>query len=548
MSRVPFRLLTIALCVGVAPIPAALPVAAVATQRPTPVTGEGGPVQADAVQAAVRSYLDRQRPAILRELADLLALPNVASNRDDVRRNADLLVEMLQRRGLEAELLTVPDAPPAVYGELASPGASRTVVFYAHYDGQPVEAADWVSDPWTPVLRDRSLAAGGGTIAWPEKSSAMNDEWRLYGRSASDDKSPIIAMLAALDALREAGLSPSVNVKLFLEGEEEAGSPNLERLLEQHKKKLGSDVWLICDGPRHQSRRMQVFFGARGVVDLELTLYGPGRPLHSGHYGNWAPNPIGMLSHLLAGMRDPEGIVTIPGFYDAVRPLTTAEARALEGVPDQREALMDEIGLARTEGEGRSLEEAIMRPAMNYRGISAGGVGERARNAISTEARASIDFRLVPDQTPAMVRRQVESYLRDLGYHVMHDVPDAETRREHARIVRLQWGPGYPPARTSLSLPMSRAIVQVLTEAIGEPIVEMPTLGGSVPLFLFNKVLDTPAIGVPIVNHDNNQHGADENIRLGNLWDGIAMYAGLMARLGQVWDDPSVKGTRPRGD
>jgi acetylornithine deacetylase/succinyl-diaminopimelate desuccinylase-like protein len=537
---------SVILCSVVVSAAASAPLAA---ERPAPVSEEGGPAQnAAAVGAVVMSHLDKQRPAILRELVDLLALPNVAANRDDMRRNADLLLEMMRRRGLEASLLTVPDAPPAVYGELQTPGAKRTVVFYAHYDGQPVDAAGWASDPWVPLLRDRSLADGGKEIPWPDTGATMNDAWRLYGRSASDDKASIVAMLAALDALREAGLSPSVNLKFFLEGEEEAGSPNLERILDQHKERLAGDIWLICDGPRHQSRRMQVFFGVRGVVDLEITLYGPGRPLHSGHYGNWAPNPIGMLAHLLAQMRDPEGIVTIPGFYDAVRRPSKAEARALQGIPDRRAALMEEIGLARTEGQGRSLEEAIMRPAMNLRGITAGGVGAQARNAISTEAQASIDFRLVPDQTPSMVREQVESYLRDSGYTILHGVPDDQARRDHARIVRLQWGPGYPPFRTSLSRPMARAIVQVLSEAMGEPIVEMPTLGGSVPLYLFKKVFDTPAIGVPIVNHDNNQHGADENLRLGNLWDGIALYAGLMARLGPVWESQTVRGTRRRGD
>ncbi len=535
MTKTPSLVYSVILCIAAVSAAAAAP-----EERPAPEAG--------AVRAAVMTHLEKQRPAILAELVDLLALPNVASNRDDMRSNADLLVEMMRRRGIEATLLTVPDAPPVVYGELLAPGASRTIVFYAHYDGQPVDAGGWASDPWKPLLRDRRLDDGGEEIPWPDDGAAMNDEWRLYARSASDDKAPIVAMLVALDALRAGGLSPSLNMKFFLEGEEEAGSPNLERLLEKYQARLAGDLWVICDGPRHQSRRMQVFFGVRGVVDLEMTLYGPGRPLHSGHYGNWAPNPIGMLTHLLAKMRDPEGIVTIPGFYDAVRRPSRAEARALRGIPDRREALMEEIGIARTEGEGRSLEEAIMRPAMNLRGIRAGGVGAQARNAISTEAHASIDFRLVPNQTPTMVHEQVERYLRDSGYHVVHDDPDDRERRTHARIVRLQWGPGYPPARTSLARPMSRAIVQVLAETMGEPIVEMPTLGGSVPLFLFQKVLSTPAIGVPIVNHDNNQHGVNENLRLGNLWEGIALYAGLMTRLGPVWEDKTVSRTRRRGD
>jgi acetylornithine deacetylase/succinyl-diaminopimelate desuccinylase-like protein len=209
---------------------------------------------------------------------------------------------------------------------------------------------------------------------------------------------------------------------------------------------------------------------------------------------------------------------------------------------------MNDLALSHAEGEGRSLEAAIMRPAMNLRGIAAGGVGELSRNAISTEARASIDFRLVPDQTPGMVRDQVESFLRETGYHVVHADPDAATRRAHPKVVKLEWGQGYPPSRAPLDHPMSRAVVQVLQEAIEAPIVEMPTLGGSLPIYIFETVLDTPTIGVPTVNHDNNQHGADENLRLGNLWEGIALYAGLMARLGPVWDGLSFSRNEQRDD
>ena len=414
-------------------------------------------------------------------------------------------------------------------------------MFYAHYDGQPVEPSDWAAEPWRPVLRQRSLADGGEMISWPGPRTPMDDEWRVYARSASDDKAPIVALLAALDVLREAKISPSVNLKFFFEGEEEAGSPHLEQILREHAGRLEADLWILCDGPIHQSRRMQVFFGVRGFVDLEMTVYGPLRPLHSGHYGNWAPNPIATMTQLLSDMRDTEGTVLIPGFYDDVRPPTAAEQRALESIPDRRTALMKEFALGRTEGEGRSLEAAIMRPSMNLRGVAAGGVEERSRNAIPTEARVSIDFRLVPDQTPERVRSRVESYLRENGYHIVHEPPGAEARRSHPRIVKLQWGHGYPPARAPLGDPLSRAVVQILQEAIDAPIVEMPTLGGSLPLYLFQEILETPSIGVPIVNHDNNQHAADENLRLGNLWEGIALYAGLMARLGPIWESHSGK-------
>ncbi|HEY6148779.1 MAG TPA: M20/M25/M40 family metallo-hydrolase, partial [Thermoanaerobaculia bacterium] len=355
-------------------------------------------------------------------------------------------------------------------------------------------------------------------------------EWRLYGRSASDDKAPVVGLLTALDALRAARLPLAVNVKFFFEGEEEAGSPHLSAILERYAARLKGDLWILFDGPVHQTRRMQVYFGARGITDLTMTLYGPTRRLHSGHYGNWAPNPIAALLDLVGSMRDPEGFVTVRGFSDEVRPLSDLEKRAIEAAPEVEAALRRELSLPRTEGRGESLLAAIQRPALNLRGISGGDVGARATNSIPTEASVSIDFRLVPDQTLEHVRRSVEDHVRRRGYTVTADAPDAAARLR-SPVARMVWGAGYPAARTPMDLPASRALVGVVSGAAGAPVVSMPMLGGGIPMYLFREKLSTDVVGVPIANHDNNQHAANENLRIQNLWDGIEVYAAILARM-----------------
>ena len=481
--------------------------------------------------AAARQYRERNEPAILRELADLLALPNVARDSAAIHRNAVHLVRMLEQRGIEARMLENDGHPPAVFGELRTPGATRTLVFYAHYDGQPVDTADWSSAPWRPTLRTAPLESGGREIPIPA-TGRIDGEWRLYARSASDDKAPIVAMLRAIDALRAARIPLAVNLKFFLEGEEEAGSPNLRAMLERHRALLGADLWIFGDGPVHQTRRPQVVFGVRGTMGLEMTVYGPTRALHSGHYGNWAPNPAAMLAQLVAGMRDDDGRITIAGFSDEVRPISAAERAALATIPDVDSALMRDLGLARTEGAGTSLPERIMLPALNVRGLDAGNVGALAANAIPTEARASIDFRLVPDQTPRRVRELVEAHLRSKGWHLVRDVPDSATRRAHPRIAMLRWGQGYPATRTAIGLPVSRALLDVVEAATGQRPITVPTLGGSLPMHTFGEILGAPLIVLPIVNHDNNQHAANENLRMQNLWDGLELYAAVIAGIG----------------
>ncbi len=483
------------------------------------------PLHAAEPLTAVRAYRKAHEKAIVTELRALLEIPNVARDAENIERNAARLVAMLEQRGARVKLLRVEGAPPAVFGSVDVPGATRTVVFYAHYDGQPA-GEGWTSDPWKPVLR-----SGTNDLPWSALDAGIDPEWRIYGRSSSDDKGPIVAMLAALDALRASGLQPGVNLRFFFEGEEEAGSENLGSILRKYRDELAADLWLFFDGPVHQSRRGQVVFGVRGVVGLEMTTYGPARALHSGHYGNWAPNPAALMASLLASMRDADGKILVDGIYDHVRPLGAIEREALAAIPDVDEDLRRELALGASEAGNARLAERLMLPALNVRGLEAGGVGSEARNAIPTEARASIDFRLVPDVTPGVVREAVERHVRAQGFHIVYAEPDLETRRQHAKVIRLEWEEGYPALRTRMDLPISRAVVAAAEEARGEKVVVIPHLGGSLPLYLFDEVLGTPLIVTPMVNHDNNQHAPNENLRIRNLWDGIDLIALLMLRL-----------------
>lgn len=517
---------------------AALPAAllagfALSTGSPVHLAAQAGP---DALRRQVRTWREANEARILAELRDLLAIPNRASDSVNIRRNADHLVAMLSRRGIAARRLELPGSPPAVYGELPAPGATRTVVFYAHYDGQPVDEAKWASPPFRPTLLSRSLLEGGREIPFPAAGERVDPEARLYARSASDDKSPIVAMMAALDALQASGQARSVNLKFFLEGEEEAGSNHLHDMLATHAETLRADAWLFFDGPVHQTRRQQLSFGVRGVTGLHLTVYGPVRPLHSGHYGNWAPNPNVLLAHLIASLRDTDGRILVPGYYDDVRPASAAERAAIAGIPPADDQLRAELGLAQTEGGGARLDERILLPALNVGGLSGGRTGEGGANLIGTESSAYIDLRLVPDQTPARVQQRIEAHLAAQGWHIVRETPDSATRARHARIVRVDWREGgYPAFRTPLDDPFSRVLVRTVEELLGGPVIQRPTSGGSLGIHHFAEVLRVPLVFVPIVNHDNNQHGENENLRIQNLWDGIELIAGLVARLGMHW-------------
>jgi acetylornithine deacetylase/succinyl-diaminopimelate desuccinylase-like protein len=483
---------------------------------------------------AASAWVERNEPRIVAELADLLAIPNVASDTANIERDAAAVAALFRRRGLRVDLLRVEGAPPVVLAERDVAGARRTLTFYAHYDGQPVHPAEWHGSPWTPVLRSgRVEDPGSRPIPLDSLPARLDPDWRLYARSAGDDKAPIVGFAAALDFLRDSGIVPRANLRFFFEGEEEAGSPHLAEYLTRYEKRLRTDAWILCDGPVHQSGRPQVVFGARGTTDLEITVYGPIHGLHSGHYGNWAPNPITELTHLIDSMRDEDARILVPGFLDDVRPLSEDEKRALAAVPRVDEQLEREFAIGRTESGGIPLVEAIQRPAINVRGISGGHVGNLASNTIVPEATASIDFRLVPDQTPERVQRLVEAHVERQGYFIVHDEPGPAIRRSRPKVARLDWNLGYRAYRTPLDSPFGREVMAAVESAVSSPVVRMPMLGGSIPMDLFAGSAQTPVVIVPIANHDDNQHSADENLRLGNLFEGIQIYISLFARLGR---------------
>lgn len=432
---------------------------------------------------------------------------------------------MLSKRDLDVRLVDQDGAAPLVVGKLDF-GAEKTVAIYSHYDGQPVNQPNWVNDPWTPTLHAGIAEDGAPRV---ESISDVDEaDYRLYARCTSDDKAPTQALCSALDLLGDD--RPACNLLVITEGEEESGSTNFQDLLAKVPETENVDAWLICDGPVHPSRKQQVIFGARGVVSLQMTVYGPSRTLHSGHFGNWIPNPAMRLVHLLSSMRDDRGFVTIDAYSDRVLKLTAEEIQAIDAMPANDATLLEELGVNGPEDGESGLSLSTMRPAINLHGIQAGHVRNEATNAIMQTAHSSMDIRLVPDQTVAQVREDIERHVEKQRYHIVKQDPEKEALRNHEKVVKMEWGHGYEAARTPLSSPFAQSLIKAAKHHKKDLVVN-PMLGGSVPISKIVATADKPAAILPIANHDNNQHGANENIRIQNLIDGILLYKTVLKNL-----------------
>jgi len=489
-----------------------------------------GRVSADPVAAdTIRALVDENRMNAIALYREFLSLPNDANHREDIQALVTWVEGALEERGFETRRIET-SGNPALFAARGVAPELPTVLIYLQADGQPVDPSAWnQADPFLPVLKARAADGTWEEIPWPQIELGVDPEWRVFARSAADSKGPMTQFMMAIELLDAAGFQPDYNLKVLVDTEEEQGSPNLPVAIRSNRDLFAADMLLIFDGPPHASNRPTVSFGARGIADITLTVFGPTVAQHSGHYGNFVPNPAQRLAELLASMKSPDGVVQIAGFYDGIE--IDDETRALlEAVPDDETAILREMGVAEPDKVAPSLQEAIQYPSLNIRGMAAAWVGDEARTIIPPTATAELDLRLVKESDPERLIGLIRSHIEDQGFYVIDRAPTDAERAEHGRIVSMTHDIAYKAFRSDFDAPpglMARAGLRHLN---GEKPILIRSMGGSIPIAPIIEALGVPAATVPTVNIDNNQHSPNENLRLGSFFDGIAT---LMAVLSQ---------------
>ncbi len=463
-------------------------------------------------------------------LKELLSIPNDAFYPEDIEKNVKWCEMAFAARNFATTRITTANAP-LLLAERKFKKATKTVLIYLQIDGQPVDSTRWFqASPYIPVLKNQNADGEWSEIPW-NRINTYDDDWRVFARSASDAKGPVAMFLSALDAMSEAKLSPNFNIKVIMDFEEELGSPNLPKAVSHNADLLNADMLIIFDGPRHITNKPTLTFGARGIATITLTTYGPVVPQHSGHFGNYAPNPALRLSKLLAGMKDDDGRVTIPGFYKGIS-IDSKTKEILSAVPDNEAEIRNRLQLGSIDKVGNNYQEAIQYPSLNIRGMQSGWIDEKVRTIIPGWARAEIDVRLVLESDPKGLIGLVKKYVEDQGYFVTDKVPNKEERMSHGKIATFNYEISYQSFRTNFDSEVGLWLRKALIRAFNEEPILIRMSGGSIPISPFVTTLNIPAVTVPTVNRDNNQHSPNENLRLGNYREGIkTMIAILSERL-----------------
>ncbi|MEX0645928.1 MAG: M20/M25/M40 family metallo-hydrolase, partial [Parvularculaceae bacterium] len=386
---------------------------------------------------------------------EFLAFPNDAAYPEDILELLAWLEPQFSKRGFDVRRIST-EGSPVLFAERKAEGAPRTALIYLQADGQPVDPSLWTQpSPWTAVMK-KPEGDQWAIADWPATGAtldpAIDPDWRVFARSASDSKGPMTQFLLAIDAIDKAGLATAYNLKVIVDTEEEKGSPNLADAVAANRDVLAADFLLIFDGPPHASNRPTIAFGARGVTTITLTSYGPKTPQHSGHYGNFAPNPAFHLARILASMKSADGRVRIKGFYDGVKVPKDVRA-ALAAVPDDEAAILKGMGLAEADKVAPSLQEALQYPALNIRGLDAAWVGKEARTIIPATAIAEIDIRTVKETDPERLVALVRKHIEKEGYYVIDRAPTAEERAAHPRIVSFVYNVSYAAFRSDFDAP-----------------------------------------------------------------------------------------------
>jgi len=403
-------------------------------------------------------------------------------------------------------------------------------LFYFHIDGQPVDPSFWYQDnPYEATLKEEQEGEGWVKIDWNRlQEKTLNPEWRIFARSSSDDKSPFVMFLTVLEILKTNNKKLPYNLKVILDFEEEKGSPNLAKAVAANKTDLASDMLLIFDGPKHLNNQPTIAYGARGITTMSIKIFGPTFPLHSGHYGNYAPNPALRLSQLLSSMKDSVGRVVISGYYDGIH-LDDKTKSILASVPDNEKVLMAKLGIGEMDQVGTSYQESIQYPSLNIRGLSSGWVGKEARTIVPATAVAEVDLRLVVESDGDRLKGLVRKHIEDQGYYITDKKPTSRERVLHKKICQISSRGVTDAFRTDFDSDLGKWVFKTVKTTFGAAPIRLRTMGGTLPTSPFINTLQVPAVIVPLVNSDNNQHSPNENLRLGNYFDGVKTIYGLLS-------------------
>ena len=465
----------------------------------------------------------------LTTLKEFLKLPNIGSVPENIDTNLEWCQENFEAVGFTTQIV-ISKGIKHLFAEKKQSKRAPTILFYLQIDGQPVDPSRWDQpDPFDPVLKACN-DSNCELLSWDQLSQNYDPNWKIFARSASDSKGPAIAFLQALRILKENKFQEPFNIKVIMDFQEELGSPTLPPLVKANRDLFRADAMLIMDGTRPPANLPTLTFGARGIATLTLTVYGANRNLHSGQYGNYAPNPVFHLSRLLGAMKDESGKVLIPGFYDGIQ-LTAAQKQRLNSVPEDKEALLKSLGIATPDAVGATYQEALQYPSLNVRGLRAAWVEKEVRTIIPAEAMAEIDMRLVPE-TPAERQIQlVTAFIQSKGFHVLDTAPTAAERASYSKLIKIESRIGSRPFRTNLDSPLGEWLGAAMEHVFGAGnYIRMQSTGGSQPIAPFITELGIPAISVRIPNPDNSIHAPNENLRLGNFHEGIKMCLGILTQ------------------
>lgn len=464
----------------------------------------------------VLSYLESNKDRYLKELTEFLAIPSVSSqssHNNDTRRCAQWVADQMRTIGMQDVKIFETPGHPIVYSEWMGAPGKPTILFYGHYDVQPVDPLNlWTSPPFEATIRGENL----------------------YARGSADDKGQVFIHFKAIEAyMKNHGKLP-VNIKMLIEGEEEVGSANLEAFVKEHKEMLKADLVLISDSSMFKKGVPSVCYGLRGLAYMEVEVTGPNRDLHSGTFGGSVHNPIQALSEIIASLHDKNGRVTIPGFYDDVRPLSKAERAAYKKLPWSDKAYAKDLGVKELYGEKgyTTLERVWARPTLECNGIWGGYTGEGAKTVLPSKAFAKISMRLVPDQTSAKIAKLFEKHIKKIAPKTI----DINVRALH----------GGEAAITPIDSPGVQAAVAALEKGFGKkPLYQRE--GGSIPIVVqFKQILglDTVLLGFGLP--DENAHAPDEHINLDNFFGGMRTSVHFYNELPNYWTTGSKRATKKK--